>query len=269
MKIIEQATVAKSDKAKSEDCIVVTDDFVAVIDGSTSKSPTRISRWRSNGRYAMQLISKYIKQMAKDTSVEAFCRGVTGYVRSKYGKSQMERLALHPEERLTASCIVFSRMRRQIWMVGDCHCLVGNEYYSNAKPSEQAIAERRSGIAHAMIDGGEATVEQLLAHDTARERIVPLLIESMKGQNHDYAVIDGFPIPMEHVRVLTLDFERWQIVMASDGYPFLRPTLQESEEALARQRAADPLNITYMKTTKGFYTGFNSFDDRSYIRFEA
>ena len=38
MEIIEQASIAKNPKGKSEDGIVVSKDFIAVIDGSTSKS---------------------------------------------------------------------------------------------------------------------------------------------------------------------------------------------------------------------------------------
>ena len=65
MEIIEQNLVAKSPKMKSEDGIVVTADFVAVIDGSTSKSQYRHSLFRSNGRYAMKLVSSYIRRMPK------------------------------------------------------------------------------------------------------------------------------------------------------------------------------------------------------------
>ena len=89
----------------------------------------------------------------------------------------------------------------------------------------------------------------------------------MQEQNRSYAVIDGFPIPQQHVRVITLDFQPWEIVMATDGYPFLKPTLAASEERLAWQREHDPLNIGDFKTTKAFLPGNSSFDDRSYIRF--
>ena len=44
MEILEQSLVPKSPQKKSEDGIVVTDDFVAVIDGSTSKSQFRFSQ---------------------------------------------------------------------------------------------------------------------------------------------------------------------------------------------------------------------------------
>ena len=57
MKILEQSIIAKSPNKKSEDGIVVTPDFIAVIDGSTSKTKRRHCPIMSNGRYAMLLIS--------------------------------------------------------------------------------------------------------------------------------------------------------------------------------------------------------------------
>lgn len=84
MQIIEKSVVAKNPKKKSEDGIVVTDDFVAVIDGSTSKSDYRHSWLHSNGRHAMMLVSRYIRRMPKTTSSEEFMRGVTAYIRKHY-----------------------------------------------------------------------------------------------------------------------------------------------------------------------------------------
>lgn len=268
MEIIEQGITSKSPTAKTEDGIVITDDFVAVIDGSTSKTPTRISRWRTNGRYCMKLISHYIRHAPKDIDARKFCIGVTEYVRSKYSKAQLERAAAHPEERLTASCVVFSRLQRQMWLIGDCQCLIGDRYIDNPKPSESRIAEERAEVARRLMAEG-MTEKQLLASDKAREAILPELVSTMKGQNVDYAVVDGFSIPMGKVRIETLDFRPWTIVLATDGYPFLKPTLAESEAALARQLATDPLNIGAFKATKGYMEGNNSFDDRAYVRFKV
>ena len=104
-------------------------------------------------------------------------------------------------------------------------------------------------------------------HDPAREVMIPTMLEDMKNQNVTYAVIDGFPIPQQLVPVITLDFQPWEIVLASDGYPFLAPTLAETEALLEEQRKNDPLNIGKFKATKAFVEGNNSFDDSSYIRF--
>ena len=95
------------------------------------------------------------------------------------------------------------------------------------------------------------------------------MLETMKQQNISYSVIDGFHIPEQYVRIITLDFQPWEIILASDGYPYLCPTLQESEEKLDWQRQNDPLNIGKFKATKAFTKGNNSFDDRVYIRFKV
>ena len=279
MQILEQTLVAKNPKKKSEDGIVVTNDFIAVIDGSTSKTDYRHSIFRSNGRYAMQLVSRYITHMPKTTSCQQFMTGVTAYIRKHYKKSMLPRLAEHPEERLTCSVIVFSRLNREIWMIGDCHCLLTPldnhlapltpEYYDNPKPYEAELAAMRAEEVKRLLDDGK-TQDELLRNDIARPVIIPRMLETMRQQNVTYSVVDGFPIDRQHVRTITLDFHPWDIVLASDGYPFLCPTLEESESRLREQRESDPLNIgPAFQATKGFHPDFNSFDDRAYIRFRC
>ena len=265
MQIIEQTIVPKNPAKKSEDGIVVTDNFIAVIDGSTSKTDKRYSLFSSNGRYAMLTISKYLRKARKDISCHQFCTGVSQAIARHYRKSQWERLREHPEERLTASCVVYSRLRREVWMIGDCQCFIGSNYYDNPKPYEQELAEKRAAI----IKASPLPHDHFLHDDTARAAIIPRMKETMRQQNITYSVVDGFPIDERHVRILTLDFQPWEIVLASDGYPFLEPTLEASEARLAHQRETDPLNIGEFKATKAFAEGFNSFDDRAYIRFKV
>ena len=277
MEIIEQNLVAKNPKMKSEDGIVVTNDFIAVIDGSTSKSQYRHSLFRSNGRYAMQLVGRYIRRMPKNTTCEAFLRGVTAYIRKHYRKTMLSRLAEHPEDRLTCSVVVFSRLCREIWMIGDCHAMVIDaqqavadcQYYDNPKPYEAELAAMRAEEAKRQLSDGK-TINDLCRNDTARPVIIPRMIETMRNQNITYSVVDGFPIPRQHVLVIPLDFRPYEIVLASDGYPFLYPSLEESEEALQHQRQNDPLNIgPHFQATKAFHPDNNSFDDRTYIRFRV
>ena len=269
MEIIEQTLIPKNPTKKSEDGIVVGDNFIAVIDGSTSKSDYRHSMFRSNGRYAMQLVSKYVRSMPKNTTCELFLRGVTAYIRKHYKKSMLPRLAEHPEDRLTCSAVIFSRLSREIWLIGDCQCMVGDQYYDNPKPAESVLAAQRAEEMKRLLAQG-VTPDELLRNDTARPMIIPHMIQTMKEQNVSYSVIDGFHIPRQHVKIISLDFQPWDVVLASDGYPFLRPTLAESERLLQQQREKDPLNIgPDFQATKGFHPDFNSFDDRSYIRFRV
>ena len=264
MKIIESSIIGKKSPEACEDGMVVTDDFIAVIDGSTSKTPKHLNPDMKNGRYAMMLISEYIREELKaDASVDDFCQGVTAYIYNKvYEKLGVEeRLKEHPEERLTASAILYSRTRNEVWMVGDCQAIIDGKLYENGKPYEQEIARKRVEL-----------IEQGLSPAEARKQIEPLLIEAMlSGQNQTYTVIDGFPIYREGVKVVALKTKPVsspnEVVLASDGYPFLKPTLAASEAALAEQIANDPQNIHSFIATKGIVEGNKSFDDRTYIRF--
>ena len=296
MKIIESSIIGKKSPEACEDGMVITDDFIAVIDGSTSKTPKHLNPDMKNGRYAMMLISEYIgEELKADASVDDFCQGVTAYIYNKvYEKLGVEeRLKEHPEERLTASAILYSRTRNEVWMVGDCQAIIDGKLYENGKPYEQEIARKRVEL-----------IEQGLSPAEARKQIEPLLIEAMlSGQNQTYTVIDGFPIYREGVKVVSVSdscsvqdsvpisdsvpasdsvpcsdsvsasgtffVSSSEIVLASDGYPFLEPTLAASEASLAEQIANDPQNIHSFIATKGIVEGNKSFDDRTYIRFSV
>lgn len=110
----------------------------------------------SNGRYCMELIKNCINSISSDIDVYGFCQNMTKSIYSKYIdlKIDVERLKLHPEERLTASAIVYSSKLRQVWMIGDCQCLVGGCFYDNPKPYEQELAEQRALFLREAINNG-------------------------------------------------------------------------------------------------------------------
>ena len=276
MKVIESKIEGKKSPESCEDGLVVTADFIAVIDGSTSKTPHHLSPDMKNGRYAMVLISEYIQHELKpESTVEDFCEGVTSYIYNKVYRQQgiEEQMQAHPEERLTASAILYSKAKNEVWMVGDCQAIIGGKLYENNKPFEEIVARRRVEL-----------IRQGFTPQEARKTIAPLLIQAkLEGQNKTYTVIDGFPIYQKGVKVVSLNAPQKnvetdvadslplptkEIVLASDGYPFLKPTLTESEEALAHLLAYDPQCTHEFIATKGIVVGNKSFDDRTYIRFQ-
>lgn len=276
MKVIESKIEGKKSPESCEDGLVVTADFIAVIDGSTSKTPHHLSPDMKNGRYAMVLISEYIQHELKpESTVEDFCEGVTSYIYNKVYRQQgiEEQMQAHPEERLTASAILYSKAKNEVWMVGDCQAIIDGKLYENNKPFEDIVARRRVEL-----------IRQGFTPQEARKTIEPLLIQAMlEGQNKTYTVIDGFPIYQKGVKVVSLNAPQKnvetdvadslphptkEIVLASDGYPFLKPTLAESEEALAHLLAYDPQCTHEFIATKGIVVGNKSFDDRTYIRFQ-
>lgn len=276
MKVIESKIEGKKSPESCEDGLVVTADFIAVIDGSTSKTPHHLSPDMKNGRYAMVLISEYIQHELKpESTVEDFCEGVTSYIYNKVYRQQgiEKQMQAHPEERLTASAILYSKAKNEVWMVGDCQAIIDGKLYENNKPFEDIVARRRVEL-----------IRRGFTPQEARKTIEPLLIQAMlEGQNKTYTVIDGFPIYQKGMKVVSLNVPQKnvetdvadslplptkEIVLASDGYPFLKPTLTESEEALAHLLAYDPQCTHEFIATKGIVVGNKSFDDRTYIRFQ-
>ena len=186
MTITEQFICGKHTAADCEDGIVITNDFAAVIDGSTSKTPKRLGPSMKNGRFAMLLISEYIKQMPADYTMNDFCRGITLRIAEEYNKRGIaEDMAKHPEERLTASAIIYSNSRKEVWMVGDCQTIIDGEHYDNSKPYEQEIAMQRATL-----------IRNGISPKEARCAIEPQLIKAMlEGQT------DSMPLLTEHLYI--------------------------------------------------------------------
>lgn len=262
MEIIEQQVVGKHTADDCEDGIVVTPDFVAVIDGSTSKSPLRISPEMRNGRFCMLQLCKAIPDVPAEATLDDLCDRVTAVIAPFYDRP------LPPQHRLCASMVIYSRYQHTIWLIGDCPCMVDGRLYENSKPDEAKIARRRAELFPEMCrQHPDMITYGQLAHDYARDAVLPLLIDSMQGQNRWYAVVDGTPIYKPGIKEVKLRQGPHEVVLASDGYPFLHDTLKESEQSLHYQIETDPYNIHHFVATKGLMQGNRSFDDRAYIRF--
>ena len=149
----------------------------------------------------MLLVSRYIHKMPKNITCSQFMKGVTAYIRKHYKKSMLPRLAEHSEDRLTASVIVFSRLQREIWMIGDCQCLLIDgehtdadvQFIDNPKPAEAELAKMRAEEVKRQLADGK-TVDDLLQNDTARPVIIPRMIETMRQQAR--ACFRRLPIPL-------------------------------------------------------------------------
>ena len=112
----------------------------------------------------------------------------------------------------------------------------------------------------------------MLKNDIGRNFIFNELREQCHFQNDKnpynifrYPVLDGTPVPPELVSVVSVGDTK-QLILASDGYPRLFDTLQESENYLERVLSQDPLCIRENPATKCLVEGNSSFDDRTFLR---
>lgn len=156
-------------------------------------------------------------------------------------------------------------------MIGDCQAYANGNTYTLPKPMDSYLAEKRAMFIKERLAAGEKAIDFTI-HDWGRDFILEELAKSCSLQNtekiqqNSFSVIDGFDVNMSLVKIVKLPNETKEIVLASDGYPILLPTLKETEQKLKKILETDPLCIGEFKSTKCKMKGLKSFDDRSYIK---
>lgn len=268
--VIEQGIRSKaSDFSKCEDGIYISDAFAAVIDGVTSKGEL-LWNGRTSGALAKDVLLECLKTLRKDITAGEAVQILNGAL-YEAEKEREDEEEVRREERLMAAVIIYSDFYGQIWSFGDCQCLINGELFSHSKRIDTMLAEVRSLYNRGRLEAGR-TLEELREHDAGREYILPLLKLQLQYANtedyYGYDILDGYQIHPERVVIHQLK-EGDMVVLASDGYPKLRETLEASEAELERLIREDPLCIFENRGTKGIVAGNNSFDDRSYLRFRV
>jgi glycerophosphoryl diester phosphodiesterase len=254
-----------------EDLIHIDKNFIAVIDGATSKTDTQWNG-KTSGQVAIEIISSSLGQLPSESSARQTIDSLTLAIRGFYRKHDfLHVVKLDPKQRLSATLVIFSIVRQEIWLVGDCQCLLGNHRISNPSKVEQILANVRALFLELELLNGTKP-EQLSRKDIGREFILPLLERQYMFQNNPtagefwYPAIDGFPVPDEGITIRAIPNGVDSIVLATDGYPLLHATLEESEAALKQILESDPLLIRDHKATKGLVDGNVSFDDRAFVK---
>jgi hypothetical protein len=256
---------------ENEDAIYLGPHFVAVIDGATSTSK---QRWDglTGGRIAATLIRETFAQIPPAATIRQTVDLLSSALKQFYERHQLINMVQNkPAQRATASFVALSLYLKEIWFVGDCQCLLDQEHVTNTKRVDEIVSDARSMYLEAEVCRGK-TIEDLREHDTGRAFVMPLLKRQRLFQNNPsavqywYAVIDGFDVPEDGLRVYSVPADTRTIVLASDGYPLLKDSLHASEEALQAILHEDPLLFRTYKSTKGLQGGYVSFDDRAYVK---
>ncbi len=266
--IIEQLCEGKtSDQKQCEDMLVVTDDYLAVFDGATSKNNCKY-HGKTGGRLTVEFLAEYIqgKEMSRNIDGKTAICQMQAALRNYNEKMKFEEMGIH----LCASAVIFSVSRKQIWSVGDCQFMVNNKLYTFTKKVDEIMSQTRALTIQTLLHSGMKE-EELLEYDKARELILGELsyqkyLENTDGE-YGYSVLSSKGSIQD---MFLLDIAPGsEVVLASDGYPNLYGTLEESESSLKQLIKADPLCYKIIKSTKGLTKGNQYFDDRTYIRFRV
>lgn len=274
MRVEEYQLIGKEENPlKCEDDVIITDDFVAVVDGATSQVQ---SSEKSPGLKAVNRVREALEGIPGDIdAIECFERLNASIADIYREEGVYEKAKKYPEYRSSAAAIIYSRFRSEIWLIGDCQGLIDDRVVADWKGADSLLSDVRAMYLESEILKGKS-IDELRAKDTGREYIRELLIRQKLFQNsgsdspYAYTVLDGFlSSAREAVHIYSVPETCQRIVLASDGYPSLKPTLLESERELHEIISADPLCFRDFKSTKGVYSGNVSFDDRAYVRLEA
>ena len=263
MKIIERLIKGKrNDPTLCEDGLFISDDFIAVIDGVTSKSDALFNNM-SGGRAAMVKVCEVLSKADPDIEAEKLFNKINLSIKSVYPDE--------PTGEAAAFAVVFSKAKNQIWRIGDCQFMINSNLYVNEKIFDRIVSDVRSLVLElARIEG--KTDKELSKHDIGREYIMPVLKKEYLLANSDsrfgYTVLNGTDFDSSQIQIY--DVKKGDtIVFASDGYPILCGTLRDSENKLLETIRDNPLCDKEYSSTKGLLPGNSSFDDRTYIKFKV
>ena len=282
MEVIERFLLGKRpDQTLCEDMIVETPDFIGVLDGVTSKNDMLWpdgEKQVSGGVKATLLLKDVIENLDNNASVEDFLKKVNAKFTSCYkeaGLYEHLKKRVNHKERCQACLALYSSNRKEVWVFGDCQVKIDGKQFvkeSGLENAEMVYSKARALYLECELEEGK-TIDQLLKKDTGREFIMPLIKKYSQFSNDGksplgYCVIDGFDIPLNLIDIIDSK-EAKEIIMTSDGYPEVSNSLKEAEEVLKTQLKIDPLCFRENPRPKALNKGYNSFDDRCYIRFNV
>lgn len=257
----------KKSEATCEDGYIFTEHYAAVVDGVTSKSEHLFSG-KTPGRIGMEVVCKEITLLEADSSIEQAVRQLSAALRRERQRMSREHevsLLEYPR----ACAAIYSRARREIWLIGDCQCCVNGKVYTNAKRIDDVLMQLRSFVLQCEQLSGKKE-ESIQAEDPGRQAILPFLKKQFLFENRDglfgYPVLNGERIIEEQLVVIPVP-EGSRVTLATDGYPVLYESFEQSEAALRERLEKDPFCYRENLQTKGIQNGNVSFDDRCYLQF--
>ena len=268
-RVVEQFTASKTGcEDDNEDACVVTDRLAAVFDGETDKRARPPGAGgMPPGRAAAQAMADTAAGLLPDEmTAPEIAAALNAAVASARGDGAGAGCA-------AVGAVLDLRLGR-IVRVGDVTVGIDGAFDAPHKKVDDAAGLFRAAVLWSQIAEG-AGGSDLLASDPGRAAVLPLLRAAHRWRNHDpgpagggyeFGAFDGRPIPARFIELIEVP-PGSEVVLCTDGYDDPRPTLAESEEALASSLEADPLRIAGPRPgTKGLKPGCVSFDDRSYVR---
>jgi Protein phosphatase 2C len=273
MRVLEKFCCGRGpDQATCEDVIFVDENFVAVIDGVTDKAGLDYGG-QTGGQWAALTVADELSQLPADATLDDAEVRLTARLASEQSELHVNWDDLPPAG---ATLVCFSRARREVWRIGDGHyALDGMTALGVMQIDEIALAARWAYV-QCLRQSGMSDDE--IADDPGQRGAQPgsLVRPLVERQHHfanspqphplAYAVLNGHPVPGHLRELIRVAADAREVVISSDGYPQLFPTLEQTERYLAEDLRDDPLRIGRHRGFIAVKPPLLSFDDRSFVR---
>lgn len=270
IEVIEEFSEPRKPGGISEDRIAVTRDFAVVVDGAGDPTRRMIGGLSVGARAAESIIAVFSAALPT-TTVAEMVRLCSNRVREiQHALNATGMTAVNPP---AASFVAVSSARRELWRVGDCGFLMHGKANFPMKDIQRLFAEVRSFmvladgvVGHAAEpDNTNAELIEVMKLLTKRQHIFE---NANSRTGFEFGVIDGETVPERFIECFEIGSAPIDIVLASDGYPVLASTLEETEALLRDRLRDDPLCIGLNRGQKPSVPG-GSYDDRSFLRIRA
>ncbi|MDO5533572.1 MAG: hypothetical protein Q4F65_02835 [Propionibacteriaceae bacterium] len=257
--IVDEAFLeGKSIAANCEDALVITDDFVAVIDGMSS--PLASGGGPRSGRLFALGVARAVQDLPSGIDARTAIDRITEALAS---------ITVEHSGPSGAVAAIYSRTRGEVWRVGDIHVAIAGQEHPGEKAVDVAYGQFRAAINAAQIAAG-TSLDQILARDPGQEAAAELLRWQHHLANREtdygYGVLNGTAVPTAYIEVMEVPSGA-SVILATDGYLGPAPSLEQAETELSAALRADPACIGELQGMgKGLRGRQAHPDDRTYVR---
>lgn len=251
---------------KCGDAIYYNNHFAAVIDGATPKSSLL---WENEPSDVF--IANFLKRAFADLPREISMQDAFQFISISFAEHckgiNRELSTMRQDERPQASVVIYSDYHKEIWSLGDCRYLVNGKEHRDVKDIDILLSRLRAFV-HEVNEVSAESGATIPWPKGERVAIQPFLEQqpwlANKRADFGYGVLNGSPEALNFVEVTPVE-SPGTIVLATDGYPRLFPTLEQTEAFLRECLDKDPGCYHELCGTKGIVGDNVSYDDRAYL----
>jgi hypothetical protein len=259
MEVIETGLYPLS-SAPCEDVLIRGEHYVAVIDGESFGS-SRTWGGRSAGRFAADVLSLQVFSAPSGLNAKEFFYLLNEHL------AEAIRSSGEPDYRASrpgASVVAYCLGRREVWRLGAGLFAIDGVINERRQPTKTLLGNLKKAIVEAAVLEGnkekaEESFEEMLSLTRDLEKRLGSFANYDGPQEFSFPLLNGSLLPLGDIEIFRLPKGAKELVLASDGYARLFPTLEESERHLDSIASIDPLAVVFDSSNR-------LPDDRSYIR---